>query len=313
MLKYIKLFILKYLHKKGFQKKISSNDGTILLYQQMNVIFQPKNNEIISVVFSKDRAMQLDCFLASYFENVENPSPIKVLYYASNDSHNKSYIDLINLYAKYPVGFIMETDFKLNLITLLENTNQDKIIFFVDDMIFTHKINYNLIKDIDPLKNILCLSRGKDLKYSIVLEKKIKTPDFSIFPGDLFHFFWNEINEFSEWTYPIGVSGYMFSRLEIIALIKAIQFKAPNSLENNLQAFIPYFNYRGGLCFEKVIAPCVHTNLTQTEGHNNILGHYSLEELLTMWNQNKRINYNEFKGLDVSEAEMKKYNFIDRI
>lgn len=256
MIKYIKLFILKFLEKKGFQKKISTNDGKVLLYEQMNFIFHPKNNEIISIVFSKDRAMQLDCFLASYFENVENPSSIKVLYYASNESHNISYIDLIKIYSKYPVEFILETDFRLNLITILENSNQDKIIFFVDDMIFTQKINYNSFKGIDPLKNILCLSRGKDLKYSIVLEKKIKTPNFSKFSDNLFHFHWNEINEFSEWTYPIGVSGYMFSRLEIIALVKAVPFKAPNSLENNLQVFIPYFNQRGGLCFESNSSMC---------------------------------------------------------
>ena len=40
--------------------------------------------------------------------------------------------------------------------------------------------------------------------------------------------------------------------------------------------------------------------------HNNILGHFSLEELLELWNQNKRINFDEFMGLPVTEAETKK-------
>jgi hypothetical protein len=312
MKKNIKKIILNFLDKKGFQKKPTGEDPKVNLYDQMKDVFSPHNGEIISLIFSKDRAMQLDGFLASYFENVKNYSPIKVLFHVSNEAHKRSYIDLQKIYDDLPVEFIPETDFRTNLIDIIEQSFEDRVIFYVDDMLFSQIIDYNWLKTIDPLQSIVSLSRGKDLNYSTVLAKELEVPSFNKISENLYHFKWNEITEFSDWTYPIGVSGYMFSRLEIIAMIKATHFKAPNSLEHNLQQFLPYFTMRGGICLEKVATPCIHTNLTQTEGYNNVLGHYSLDELLDLWNKNKRINYREFIGLEVSKAEVKKYNFIDR-
>lgn len=312
MKKYIKNKILNFLDKNGFQRKLIGEDPKVNLYNQMKDAFTPKNDKIVSIIFSKDRAMQLDGFLASYFENVKNYSEIKVLYHVSNEAHEKSYADLQTIYADLPVEFIKETNFRNNLIETLELSHEDRVIFYVDDMLFSQKIDYNWLKTVDPLKDIVCLSRGKDLTYSTVLARKLDVPSFIKISENLHLFRWNEINEFSDWTYPIGVSGYLYSRPEMLAMIKATSFKAPNSLEHNLQLFLPYFNLRGGICLENVATPCVHTNLTQTEGYNNVLGHFSLEELLDLWNENKRINYGEFIGLEVSQAEVKKYNFIDR-
>lgn len=312
MKRYIKNKILFFLDKKGFQRKPIGEDPKVNLYDQMKNVFTPQNDKIVSIIFSKDRAMQLDGFLASYFENVENYGEIKVLFHVSSEAHKKSYKDLQKIYANFPVEFIPETNFRNNLIDSIEKSSEDRIIFYVDDMLFSRKMNYNWLKTVDPLTDIVCLSRGKDLIYSTVLAKKLEIPSFSKISENLFLFKWNEIHEFSDWTYPIGVSGYMFSRPEILAMIKSTKFKAPNSLEHNLQQFLPYFAMRGGICLENVATPCVHTNLTQTEGYNNVLGHFSLEELLDLWNKNKRINYKEFLGLEVSEAEVKKYNFLDR-
>lgn len=305
--------ILDFLDKKGFQRKPIGEDPKVKLYEEMKKIYTPKNDNIISVIFSKDRAMQLDGFLASYFENVKNYSEIIVLYHVSTDAHKNSYYDLQKIYENLPVKFIVETDFRENIIDAIEDSVQDRVIFYVDDMLFSQKMDYKWLSRVNPLQDIVSLSRGKDLNYSTVLAKQLEIPSFTKISDNLFRFQWNEIKEFSDWTYPIGVSGYMFSRTEILAMMKATHFKAPNSLEHNLQQFLPYFINRGGVCLENVATPCIHTNLTQTEGYNNVLGHYSLDELLVLWNDNKRINHREFIGLKVSDAEIKKYNFIERV
>lgn len=312
MKKILKNLIVNFLNKKGFEKKQIGQEAKLNLYNLMKLAFTCSNDQIISLVFSKDRAMQLDAFLGSYFENVSNYSNIIVLYRTSNVAHEQSYNDLKKTYSNLPVNFILENDFRNDLINLIDNTYQDRIVFFVDDMLFTQKIDYNLLKAVNPLENILTLSRGKDLTYSTVLAREIKVPSFSEFTNNLFRFKWDEILEFSDWTYPIGVSGYLFSRKEILSMMRVVEFKAPNSLEYSLQQFLQYFIKRGGICFEKVVTPCVHTNITQTEGYNNILGHFTIEELLELWNMNKRINFKEFMGLENSEAEIKKYNFIER-
>ena len=140
MKKYIKNRILNFLDKNGFQRKPIGEDPKVNLYDQMKYVFTPKNDKIVSIIFSKDRAMQLDGFLASYFENVENYSEIKVLYHVSNEAHKKSYLDLQKIYENFPVEFIQETNFRANLIDALEKSSEDRLIFYVDDMLFSQKI-----------------------------------------------------------------------------------------------------------------------------------------------------------------------------
>lgn len=315
MIQYIKRKIVAFLERYGFVRKNERWEEIKIRYYELvkeRAFSDTINKDIISVVFSKDRAMQLDAFLMSYFENVQNTSSVKVIYKASNESHRISYEDLKNIYKDKPVTFIEEVNFREQLITLLDNEKAGRVIFYVDDMLFTRKIDYNVLKEIDPLKDIVALSRGKDLVYSTVLAKKLEVPTLKSLGNGLYRFRWNEIKEFSDWTYPVGVSGYMFSTKEILEMMKAIAFKAPNSLEGNLQVFNPYFMDRGGVCFENVVSPCIHANITQTEGYNNILGDYSLEDLLKLWNERKRIDYKEYQGLPCSVAETKKYSFIDR-
>lgn len=315
MIQYIKRKIVAFLERYGFVRKNERWEEIKVKYYELvreRAFSNTMNKDIISVVFSKDRAMQLDAFLRSYFENVQNASPVKAIYKASDLSHKSSYEELKNIYKDKPVAFIEEVNFREQLITLLDNEKAGRVIFYVDDMLFTRKIDYNVLKEIDPLKDIVALSRGKDLVYSTVLAKKLEVPTLKSLGNGLYRFRWNEIKEFSDWTYPVGVSGYMFSTKEILEMMKAIAFKAPNSLEGNLQVFNPYFMNRGGICFEEVVCPCIHANITQTEGYNNILGDYSLEDLLTLWNEGKRINYKEYQGLPSGEAETKKYSFIDR-
>ncbi|MDQ1095117.1 MULTISPECIES: hypothetical protein [Chryseobacterium] len=275
-------------------------------------LFISDNNAVFSIIFSKDRAMQLDAFLRSYFTYVTNPGTVKILYYVSSQEHDESYETLKELYSDKPVVFIKETHFRDQLISTLEESVEDKVILFVDDMLFTRKIDFKSLTEIDPFKNIVALSRGKDLLYSTVLSKKIETPRFKKSENNWLSFSWSEIKEFSDWTFPLGTSGYMYSRKELLYMLKSISFKAPNSMEGQMQLFNIYFKDRKGICGEQVITPCIHANITQTEGYNPVTGHFSLEELLQEWKSGKRIKFEEFYELPVTEAEVKKYSFVDR-
>ena len=83
------------------------------------------------IVFSKDRAIQLHAFISSYFEKVINPAPINILYTTSNKAHEKSYYDLIDIFNEHQVSFIKETDFKKQLISIIDKIKATKIVFFL--------------------------------------------------------------------------------------------------------------------------------------------------------------------------------------
>jgi hypothetical protein len=267
--------------------------------------------EIDSIVFSKDRSMQLHAFLLSYTEKVCNRGRMYILYKCSDERHKKSYNELKADFTNENFIFIEETNFRSQLIEILDNSNAGKVIFYVDDMIFTHKIDYKELEKIDTNRYTLALSRGKDMNYSIVLQKPLVQPPFTEIGNNLLQFNWDYLEEFSDWTYPLGVSGYMYGKVEVSFICKTIDFKAPNSLESAMQLYLVYFKNRLGLCPESATSVCVHANLVQNEFTNPILGTFSIDELLNLWEKGKRIDVQEFYEKPMNITQVQKYTFVD--
>jgi hypothetical protein len=304
----------KVLDKFAYQR-ISKHHLNNIKDFTVNILNHIEENEhekgIASIVFSKDRAMQLHAFLSSYKFMVNEPGKMFILYRCTNAAHQNSYKQLISEFNDGQFIFVEEKDFRAQLIDIFENCNSEKIIFYVDDMIFTHKVDYNLLAKVNTKNYIVCLSRGKDLDYSVVLQKDLKLPTFTEYIDGYLQFKWNEIDEFSDWTYPLGVSAYLYSKVETIAMLKAIPFKAPNSLESNMQVFLPFYENRVGICPLNASCVCIHANLVQTEGFNPSLGVFSIEELLERWQNGQRINVNEFYGKQIDITQVQEYSFIN--
>lgn len=301
--KYYDFKVLRLVRRK--QKKLLSNKSRI---EKLN-----DNDNITSIIFSKDRAMQLNAFLSSYIALVHNYEKIYIIYKCSDDRHQKSYEDLITIYKNQPFIFIKEENFRNQLLNIITYDKAKSIIFYVDDMIFIKPFDYLELKTIDTSKYILSLTRGEDLTFSIVLNKPLKIPTFQKYSNNFVMFDWFEYGDFSDWEYPLGVSGYMFGRKECLLMLENIPFKAPNSLESNLQKFLPLFKNRKGVCPVKVLAVCVHANIIQTEISNRILGTFSIQELLDKWENFLEIDISDFYDKNAMVAQEWRYNFIKRV
>ena len=195
--------------------------------------------DVDSIVFSKDRAMQVHAFLRSFEERAGNRGPMTVLFRCSDERHKASYSELRRLFSGRGVTFVEETDFRAQLIALCEESSSRAILFFVDDMILTHDVDYDAIRSVVPSTHVLALSRGRDLTYSVVLQRSVRPPAVlgSVSGFDCFR--WDESSEYSDWTHPRGVARYMFAREEAIAMTRAIEFRTPNSLEAGMQLLLP--------------------------------------------------------------------------
>ena len=281
-------------------------DFTFHVLKNINNTF----GKIDSIVFSKDRAMQLHAFLLSYSEKVWNRGRMYILYKCSDERHKKSYDELKEGFKNEDFVFIEERNFRTQLIEILDISNGGKVIFYVDDMIFTHEIDYSVLEKIDTNTSILALSRGKDMNYSIVLKRLLVQPPFTEIGNNLLQFNWNYLHEFSDWTYPLGVSGYMYGKVEVTSMFKTIDFKAPNSLEAAMQLYLDYFKKRLGLCPKSAASVCIHANLVQNEWTNPILGTFSIDELLNLWESGERIDVHEFYEKPMDITQVMKYTFV---
>jgi hypothetical protein len=292
--------------KKGFKNSVTK----LHKYMLQSYSCKKENDNILSIVFSKDRAMQLDAFLVSYLEQVENHGPMIILYKCSDERHAESYRNLLLLYKTEDMTFIEETDFREQLISIIAESNHGKVILFCDDMIFTHKIDYVELQSINTSEETLALTRGGDLDYSVVLDRELPIPPLTRHTENLQSFKWDYFDFFSDWTYPLGTTGYLYGTAELLSLMNVVEFKAPNSLETSMQVFRPYFITRTGLCTKFATCVCVHANLTQTEGENRVTGTFSIEELLNYWEERKRIKVREFYNLPSRTTQFQEYTFI---
>jgi hypothetical protein len=311
----IKRKIIEFFKKRGyhlvrseeFEKKI--NYYRKVLEESRKKIYE---NKIDSIVFSKNRAMQLHAFLISFIEKVKSHGTMYILYKVTDENHRESYEEVIEIFKNEDFIFIEETNFRRQFIDICKNSLAKIIALFVDDMIFIHDLDYNHILEFDSLNYIVSLGRGKELDYSVVLKKKQKLPVFEELRNDFYQFKWDFTDEYSDWTYPIGVGGYFFSNNEINIMLNGIEFKAPNSLENNLQYYKPFFVHRYGVCKKEVTCVAVPVNIVQSESSNPIHGFFSPEELLQLWEEGWMIDLSKFYGIKGSLAQIQKYTFIKR-
>lgn len=235
-----------------------------------------------------------------------------ILYKTSDDRHRKSYEEVIEIFKKEDFIFIEENNFREQLLCICKKSIAKTIGLFVDDMIFIKNINYKKIVNINTLDYVVSLSRGKDMDYSIVLKKKLIMPEFTKYDDEFLCFRWDYSQVFSDWTYPIGVSGYFYGRDELVVMLHSTLFKMPNSLESNLQKFKPMFINRFGMCLEQISCVCIHANIVQTECINPVLGTFTIEDLLVNWESGFMIDLKHFFGITGAAAQFQDYQFIKR-
>ena len=152
------------------------------------------------IVFSKNRAMQLDCLLRSLDEYTDPIFRKKVIYtFTTSDKRfERGYELLKKLHPN--VQFIKEENLKANI---LSNMNSYLTCMMVDDQIM-----FKQCPHIPMLKENQC--------FSLRLGGNISEPHIS---------------------YPMSIDGHVFRTEDIKPLIESISFNNPNILEKKLQRF----------------------------------------------------------------------------
>lgn len=202
---------------------------------------------ITSIIFSKDRALQLDLTLESIKQNFPICNKIKVIYKTSGHSHNISYRKLRNTHSDVYFDDQGDGELLLTIISAIKNENND-ICFFTDDNIFYRK-SKSTEADISNLLNDNCC-------VSLRLGVNITHRDFGnglepdakpqLFKDGANHIVWNRMSvpAGGYWNYPLSVDGHIFKISAIKSILHTIAFWpeaamiiTPNKFEQILQRF----------------------------------------------------------------------------
>ena len=268
------------------------------------------------IIFSMDRALQLHALLSSYFEKVNRPVPIHVLYRTSSSAHQKAYGEVFSLFDDYQVFAVRQKSkdsFKNQLIAILESVQVEKIFFLVDDILFIEDIDIFDFSKFDARTTIASLRMGDNLRRAYTTQKNQKLPQFipdAISDKDKLCWKWE--NGELDWAYPLSVDGNLFFTREIIVLAKNTKFNSPNTFEGNLQNYIEYFKHRYGVCYKKSRIVNIPINKVQ-EDCDNLHGTIHQDYLLDQWNHGMQIDYRSLYGF-INESAHQEINlsFIKR-
>jgi hypothetical protein len=99
-----------------------------------------------------------------------------------------------------------------------------------------------------------------------------------------------------DWKYPLSLDGHIFKRMEILALLKTLDFDSPNRLEEKLQKFQAVFSWRLGVCYAKSRLVNIPYNRVNTDIKNRH-GSVHQENMLRIWNKGYRIDRKSYYGI----------------
>lgn len=232
-----------------------------------------------TIVFSKDRALQLDAFLRSYADNVRPSGNVHVLYRASSPRHEAAYEALFQSYSW--VRAVQQSEsFKADVLDLLRGS-ETNVIFFVDDQVFLRA--WSVMET-----SGLSLRLGTNLTRDYVSNDAMQPlPTFAHEGVGLLSWCWGD--GALAWGYPLSLDGHVFDLAEFRSLVEQTLFYSPNTLEAHLQRFAPEFRKRRGLCYTVSKVVNVPWNMVQTDWHTRHAEGNGAEEMLKHWEHDERI------------------------
>jgi hypothetical protein len=178
-----------------------------------------------AVVFSKDRALQLDACLRSIERFAPYDGPIAVLYATSDDQFEQGYREL-----ELPdrVTLRRESDFDRDVRQLLADADEH-VVFHTDDDVFFREASP--LVQLSPELACFSLRLGVNTTHSYPRDRRQALPAFASGGGFLV---WEWARADGDFGYPMSLDGHIFRTALVRRLLERATFKNPNALEEEL-------------------------------------------------------------------------------
>lgn len=264
-----------------------------------------KNTEGLSImIFSKDRPMQLEALLNSIKVCVEGEYQLIVQWSTSSTIYDEAYHKVLDVYKDIIFKSCREENFRNDLLRSLNQFKFSKLMFLVDDIIFTNNFKTAWLKGIDLKKVVPSIRLWSGINYTQPSDSINPAPEInSFYVKPWLSFSW--VKSGGYWSMPLAVDGNIFDIKEILFLLKHSSFKAPNTLEKALGPYRFLFKYRKGICLDKPLILNFALNRVNIENSDFECGdEYSSEKLLELWNNGKKIDLKAMQAIESNSCHI---------
>jgi hypothetical protein len=182
------------------------------------------------VVFSKDRACQLELLLRSlerFFLDLDR-ARVAVLYTHSSEAFARGYALVRELHPVFEYVCERESELGFRELTIGLLGRRPYTTFFVDDDVLTAPVSLDCpeFEALSSDPELLCLSLrlrpGMDYDYAI--DRRIAAPRLE-------NGTWDWRGAEGSWGYPMSVEGHVFRTVELLPLMRRLPFSNPNTFE----------------------------------------------------------------------------------
>lgn len=253
-----------------------------------------------TLVFSKDRPLQLDAMLRSFRNMCEDSehSLVSVLFHASDSRTRALYR---RLQKEHPdVSLFEQTDFRADTLAILRLGTH--VLFVVDDCIFTR--SFRLREAVDALATSseaigVSLRLGRNVTYCYMSDQPQSVPPLTDAGFGFVSFQWTEAEH--DFGYPLELSSSVYRVADLLPTLETLPFKNPNTLEAGLASVArSQFGQKDRLlCLEESVAFCNPLNLVQDvcENRSGRDESYSPKALLDAYAEGRRVDVARLAGL----------------
>lgn len=258
-----------------------------------------KKIDIAGLIFSKDRALQLQAAIESFLLHCRDHDNIylTVLYKASSELYAAQYAELKN---RFPgISFVEESSFREQVLSVLGKC--DYILFMVDDNIFTRHfcigdVTAALAQQTDTIGFSLRL--GENTTYCYMEETEQRQPQFEKVTDDILKYDWTASEH--DYNYPLEVSSSVYRSKEITGFLSEVDFSNPNTFEVQMVSAEQFRQSRPNLlCYRTSVTFCNPVNKVQNVYEQNKSGtkeRYSPESLAQIYQQGMVVDVGKYAG-----------------
>jgi glycosyltransferase involved in cell wall biosynthesis len=265
-----------------------------------NIMTSPLHPLVSMLVFSKDRALQLEAMLRTFYQCCGDAelAEVNVIYATSTEAHALQYAALADAHPQ--THFRPERNFREDTIRF--SRRAPYILLAVDDAVFARRFCLQdgvntLAKHPEVIGFSYRLGRNITLHYPTTTIQK--TPDFAPLEAGLLQVDWTRSAQY--FAYPLEVSSSLFRTSDIAPLLEQQPYDHPNTLESKLNdCKHTYAVARPALAFyETSVAFCIPLNVVQDRFDNRHTGQHdwSAEALAARFNRGERLFPNGLQGL----------------
>lgn len=266
---------------------------------------------VLNIIFSFNRAMQLDYFLNSGLERIKFSTETVVLYHTTGE-HEKGYKKLIEKYSKHDhIRFIERTpnklstylkfrlnkeqkqqylkgdNFKILLEQIIQESAHDFVMFNTDDGLW--------IRDVHISEEIFSMIKNNPSSISYrmyVGDNLVEIPAFVKKWNGIYLWDYYSEKRVTHWTYPFAIDGTVYSRSFISSLLSKIWCSGPVDLEEIGVNYVKE-NKLLSIGMSPLSATLIGTviNRVSTTSFNPVLGDIGVDDLNDYFLNNYTLSY----------------------